>query len=75
MQVSFDLVGRVVVQAKDETGRAIASSWRGLGRPHWDSVRSMITLQCQRDGDATTRMKRMKRGQEKALHDLLRSIE
>lgn len=28
----------VVVQAnkKDETGRAIASSWRGLGRPHRD---------------------------------------
>lgn len=44
MQASFDLVGRVVVQAKDETGRAIASSWRGLGRPHRDSVGSMITL-------------------------------
>lgn len=44
MEVSFNLVGGVVVQAKDETGRAIASSWQGLGRPHRDSVRSMITF-------------------------------
>lgn len=44
MEVSFDLVGGVVVQAKGETRRAIASSWRGLGIPHRDRAGSMITL-------------------------------